>query len=156
MLLSRFFQILSPPQLLRPDPPKLDSILRQRHRPLNQHEILEHQRVPLEPFHNRNEVPNRRGFLSALIAAGTAAAIDPDQLLWTPGKKLISIPSPPLVINGLSLRIGDVVSFPDYFEIDARTRKASGTLQQFLVTQAYQSGRTIAVLKPLLRFQATA
>lgn len=36
---------------------------------------------------------NRRGFLSALIAAGTAAAIDPERLLWTPGKKLVSIPS---------------------------------------------------------------
>jgi hypothetical protein len=35
---------------------------------------------------------DRRGFLSALIAAGTAAAIDPDKLLWEPGKKLISIP----------------------------------------------------------------
>jgi hypothetical protein len=35
---------------------------------------------------------DRRGFLSALIAAGTAATIDPDKLLWEPGRKLISIP----------------------------------------------------------------
>jgi hypothetical protein len=35
---------------------------------------------------------NRRGFLSALIGAGVAAAADPEKLLWTPGKKLISIP----------------------------------------------------------------
>ena len=35
---------------------------------------------------------NRRGFLTALCAA-IAAPPDPDKLLWTPGKKLISIPS---------------------------------------------------------------
>lgn len=35
---------------------------------------------------------NRRGFLSSLIAGGLSAAIDPDRLLWEPGKKLISIP----------------------------------------------------------------
>lgn len=35
---------------------------------------------------------NRRGFLSALIGAGVAAAADPERLLWTP--KLISIPKP--------------------------------------------------------------
>lgn len=32
----------------------------------------------------------RRGFLSVLMAA--AVAPDPERLLWTPGKKLISIP----------------------------------------------------------------
>lgn len=35
---------------------------------------------------------NRRGFLTALCAA-LAAPPDPDKLLWTPGKKLISVPS---------------------------------------------------------------
>ena len=35
---------------------------------------------------------NRRGFLTALCAA-LAAPPDSDKLLWTPGKKLISIPS---------------------------------------------------------------
>ena len=37
---------------------------------------------------------NRRGFLSALVSAGLSAAIDPEKLLWEPGKKLISIPAP--------------------------------------------------------------
>jgi hypothetical protein len=36
---------------------------------------------------------NRRGFLSALFAAPVVAAVDPERLLWTPGQKLISIPS---------------------------------------------------------------
>lgn len=51
---------------------------------------------------------NRRGFLSALISAGVAAAADPERLLWTPGKKLISIPAPqPIEI----LRIPDPLPF---------------------------------------------
>src|SRR5262245_320896 len=33
---------------------------------------------------------DRRGFLTALIGAAT---LDPERLLWVPGKKLISIPS---------------------------------------------------------------
>ncbi len=36
--------------------------------------------------------PTRRGFLSLFAAA----AIDPERLLWVPGKKLISIPAPRL------------------------------------------------------------
>lgn len=41
---------------------------------------------------------NRRSFFRAALAVGMAAAIDPERLLWEPGKKLISIPKPqPLV-----------------------------------------------------------
>ncbi len=36
---------------------------------------------------------NRRCFLGALL--GTAA-LDPERLLWVPGRKLISIPPPPI------------------------------------------------------------
>lgn len=36
---------------------------------------------------------SRRAFLSSLIGAGVAAAVDPEKLLWEPGKKLISIPA---------------------------------------------------------------
>lgn len=36
---------------------------------------------------------NRRAFF-ATLTAGLAAAADPERLLWTPGKKLISIPKP--------------------------------------------------------------
>ncbi len=34
---------------------------------------------------------NRRSFLSTLLG-GAAVALDPERLLWVPGKKLISIP----------------------------------------------------------------
>lgn len=38
---------------------------------------------------------NRRGFLTALLGGATSAmALDPEFGLWTPGKKLISIPKP--------------------------------------------------------------
>jgi hypothetical protein len=36
---------------------------------------------------------NRRAFF-ATLAAGLAAAADPERLLWTPGKKKIFIPKP--------------------------------------------------------------
>lgn len=45
---------------------------------------------------------NRRGFFGALAAIAAAATLDPERLLWVPGKKLISIPAPapPLVLAG--------------------------------------------------------
>lgn len=42
---------------------------------------------------------NRRGFLGTLLG-GAALVADPERLLWTPGKKLISIPKP--VIHEIS------------------------------------------------------
>jgi hypothetical protein len=39
----------------------------------------------------------RRGFLGALIAGAAAAAVDPERLLWVPGRKLISVPKPRVV-----------------------------------------------------------
>lgn len=37
---------------------------------------------------------NRRGFLGLLAGAAAGATLDPERLLWVPGKKLISIPKP--------------------------------------------------------------
>ena len=37
---------------------------------------------------------NRRNFLSSLLGTASAFALDPERLLWVPGKKLISIPAP--------------------------------------------------------------
>ena len=39
---------------------------------------------------------NRRGFLAALVAGLT---LDPERLLWVPGRKLISVPAPEVVIE---------------------------------------------------------
>ncbi len=35
---------------------------------------------------------NRRGFLGGLFGTVAALTLDPEKLLWVPGKKLISIP----------------------------------------------------------------
>ena len=68
---------------------------------------------------------NRRNFLSALIAAGTAAAVDPERLLWTPGRKLISIPKPPLVedwtVQLRRLKRGDVFTISGVYMINQHT-----------------------------------
>ncbi len=37
---------------------------------------------------------SRRGMLAALIGGGMGMALDPEKLLWVPGKKMISIPTP--------------------------------------------------------------
>lgn len=37
---------------------------------------------------------NRRGFFGALAAAIAGSTLDPEKLLWVPGRKLISIPKP--------------------------------------------------------------
>lgn len=37
---------------------------------------------------------NRRRFLTALLSSTAAVAIDPERLLWVPGRKRISIPTP--------------------------------------------------------------
>lgn len=36
---------------------------------------------------------DRRNFLNTMIAAGLTAALDPGELLWTPGRKAFSFPS---------------------------------------------------------------
>jgi len=51
---------------------------------------------------------NRRAFFGALTGIAAIAALDPEKLLWVPGKKLISIPrraARPF------LAVGDIVQF---------------------------------------------
>jgi hypothetical protein len=55
----------------------------------------------------------RRGFLGAIAAA--LVAPDPEQLLWRPGAKLISIPRPAPIGwlgGGATLRVGDIITIP--------------------------------------------
>lgn len=57
---------------------------------------------------------NRRGFLQALAGAASAMTFDPERALWTPGKKLISIPKPrvtPAPITMRFLREFDLVGY---------------------------------------------
>jgi hypothetical protein len=41
----------------------------------------------------------------SLFGLLAAAALDPERLLWTPGRKLISIPAPPRMIHGHMLTV---------------------------------------------------
>lgn len=50
-------------------------------------------------------VLGRRGFISSLLAA---AVLDPERLLWVPGRKMISISKPRAV------EVGDIVSFDGF------------------------------------------
>ncbi len=56
---------------------------------------------------------NRRGFFSTLAAVAATAALDPERLLWIPGKRLISIPEP--VFHGWAtpefFSLGDIITF---------------------------------------------
>jgi hypothetical protein len=63
---------------------------------------------------------NRRGFFGALAAIAATATLDPERLLWVPGKKLISIPPPVrsfigdwtvCITAGPSFAVGDVLTF---------------------------------------------
>ena len=54
---------------------------------------------------------NRRAFFSLLAGVAATAALDPEKLLWVPGKKLISIPNP---VSGL-----DVEAFAERYFLPA-------------------------------------
>ncbi len=52
---------------------------------------------------------NRRDFFGTLVAS---LALDPERLLWVPGKKLISIPNPtPLALTETGLRLNIIRSY---------------------------------------------
>ena len=60
---------------------------------------------------------NRRGFLTALAAIAATAVVDPERALWIPGKKLISIPRPSILVTSgwggppIIVRLGDILTF---------------------------------------------
>ncbi len=89
---------------------------------------------------------NRRGFLGALLGTAAGLALDPEKLLWVPGKKLISIPKPVVTTLGTyRIKIGDtilirkplrfLVKDPPLFlihEWDAVTIRNEAELRQYL------------------------
>lgn len=42
---------------------------------------------------------NRRGFLGAMLGAVAGATLDPERLLWVPGRKVYSVPSDLFLLN---------------------------------------------------------
>lgn len=80
---------------------------------------------------------SRRGFLSVLGAGLAGAAIDPEKLLWTPDKKLISIPK--RVIQTSQFSIGDIITMDGFYKVNPVTRKSTRQLMEFVIT-GYSSG----------------
>lgn len=66
---------------------------------------------------------NRRGFLGFLGAAVVGAALDPEKLLWVPGRKLISIPPAPKVDAFSLLEIGDIIEIEGRYAVNPVTRQ---------------------------------
>lgn len=90
---------------------------------------------------------NRRAFLSTLAAALTGAALDPERLLWVPGKKTIFLPPPKKIISAFV--IGDVITINGVYAVNPVTYQTTKFLQQFVVTGHAASGDPI--LYPSLR-----
>lgn len=42
---------------------------------------------------------NRRGFLGVMLGAVAGATLDPERLLWVPGRKVYSVPSARSLLN---------------------------------------------------------
>lgn len=72
---------------------------------------------------------NRRGFFGLLAGFAATATMDPERLLWVPGKKLISIPSPHPIIGPGFFHLGDIITVGGFFD-------QWGDLQRFVVTAA--------------------
>ncbi len=85
---------------------------------------------------------NRRGFFSAIAAVAATAAMDPERLLWVPGK-LISIPKalPSLFVATPEMfQLGDIITFAGVYVKDPRTRRSvPPVLQKYVVTAAGRS-----------------
>lgn len=79
---------------------------------------------------------NRRGFLTALLSSAAAVAIDPERLLWVPGRKLISIPAPASTLTmmpiGQRLNKGDIFSMAGVYQVNPKRRDKQ---QFFTVTR---------------------
>jgi hypothetical protein len=52
---------------------------------------------------------NRRGFLGLLAGVAAGAVLDPEKLLWVPGRKLISIPPPAVYSPQVSWYIDELI-----------------------------------------------
>lgn len=64
---------------------------------------------------------NRRGFLSLFSAAAATAVVDPERLLWVPGRKSISIPKPRVWKVGDTIQIKRPMRFDSLYGPPIRT-----------------------------------
>jgi hypothetical protein len=86
-------------------------------------------------------VLNRRGFLSLLGIGAATAAIDPERLIWTPGRKLISIPAPRVIVR---VNITDVLAA----QIE---RVRPKIMEHFYTAPRYMVIKSVAAVSPTCR-----
>lgn len=79
---------------------------------------------------------NRRNFLSLFGIGAAVAAIDPERILWTPGRKLISIPA---------VRVRVIPSMSDTFFAQIETIRPALERQFMLPFMADRDYRIIGV-----------
>lgn len=79
----------------------------------------------------------RRGFLG-ILTAGVAAALDPEELLWKPGK-FFSIPKARQWPAGLVP--GDLISFPGVAIVNPATYEIIEKGRVFVVTAVHELGK---------------
>jgi hypothetical protein len=66
---------------------------------------------------------NRRAFLTTLAAGLAGAALDPERLLWVPGKKTIFLPPlRPIAAQGF-LRAGDIFTINGFYAVNPPSRR---------------------------------
>lgn len=97
-------------------------------------------------------MPSRRGFLRSLLGGAAIAAADPERLLWTSGKKLISIPA------GIIHQCGNQLITPQIFARESLTllQKKFNTMCSLQMeemiysfdSRAHRIGDTMTVRRP--------
>lgn len=80
---------------------------------------------------------DRRGFLSSVLGGAAALALNPERLLWVPGKKLISIPTIRTQLYAAQTNQAMIVSAKGMFASKAAILKLE---QEMWVDQFYLGG----------------
>ena len=98
---------------------------------------------------------NRRHFLQFAAAATAGLVLDPERLLWVPGKKTIFLPSvrqatatEVMALASDRLRKGDVFTIEGYYARNPVTREQTKHLQQFVVLSDVTSDQVTIEIQP--------
>lgn len=97
---------------------------------------------------DRRAFLRRLGFGTVAAAAAATGMLDVERLLWAPGEKTIFIPPQPTIAPlGTLLRKGDVFTIEGRFALNPVTRRATGLLEQFIVTSDVSEGELLQAVQ---------
>ena len=95
---------------------------------------------------------NRRAFLSMVAAGMAGSVLDPERLLWVPGKKTIFLPSiqqpvgMTFTLSNARLVVGDEFTIGGVWSTNPHGM-SSGELQRFVVTATTDSDGSLYAVK---------